>query len=244
MNFQSFGLSVTKGKETKDGYVVMSHGQQYEVVLSNETSRRCNCLLSIDGKQAGLFRLEAQSSMTLERPLHDTGRFTFYKLESKEGHLAALQPGGELGLVQAVFTPEAGPAIQRHNLRRKAEPAFPDDDFDDSDPYSDDENSTSNIVHKWVDRVPESAFSEDDFCDADCFSAEEGMSPSSLTHEAGGTGLTGASGQKFYDAENIELDIDAQVTLTLRLIAHSLEVPRPLTAVRATPIPPPIHKAQ
>jgi hypothetical protein len=106
MQFENFGLTIRGGNEDANGYVVMNHGQQYEVILSNNRPTRCNTALSIDGKEVGVYRIEGRSSITLERPLYDQGHFTFYKQNSVEGQAAHLPLGDVLGLVQAVFTPE------------------------------------------------------------------------------------------------------------------------------------------
>jgi hypothetical protein len=57
--------------------------------------------------------------------------------------------------------------------------------------------------------------------------------------EAGGTGLSGVSEQRFGVAEEMKLDLSKSVVIHLRLVSESTSDPRPLTNY-STPIPPPI----
>ncbi|NJK93380.1 MAG: hypothetical protein HC904_17145, partial [Blastochloris sp.] len=68
---------------------------------------------------------------------------------------------------------------------------------------------------------------------------EEFFDPTGL--RAGGTGLSGESKQTYSDVERIEYDLDAAVTISLRLAAVSLNsaTPRPLKS-NSNRVPPPL----
>lgn len=58
-------------------------------------------------------------------------------------------------------------------------------------------------------------------------------------YNAGGTGLSGESRQKFDSADRITLDPSRERTIHLRLVSKKKDSPRPLTeAPKSTPIPP------
>ncbi|WP_072622502.1 hypothetical protein [Spirulina major] len=107
MEINSFSLTIQPGKETPNGYVELPHNTPYTLHLRNEHRQRCDAKVMIDGKPVGTWRIPAVSLITLERPVNDTGRFTFYAIatpEAQQAGLAAHDPN--LGVVQVVFTPE------------------------------------------------------------------------------------------------------------------------------------------
>lgn len=107
MYLNNFSLRIREGKELENGYVELIHNTQYRIVLENGKSVRCDVYLEIDGKHVGTWRLYPYQSITLERPAHDDGCFTFYQIGTTEASLAGLVKGdSKLGLIKAVFTPE------------------------------------------------------------------------------------------------------------------------------------------
>jgi hypothetical protein len=107
MEINGFSLTIQPGKETPNGYVELPHNTPYSLHLRNEHRQRCDAKVSIDGKPVGTWRIPVASFITLERPVNDAGRFTFYAIatpEAQHAGLAADDPN--LGLVQVVFTPE------------------------------------------------------------------------------------------------------------------------------------------
>jgi len=106
MQFAGYKLMISQGQEDSQGYVALAHGTCYTVMLSNNHSTRCDVTLRIDGKEVGTWRLETYRSIAIERPVNDTGRFTFYQLGTEEARQAGLEAHGDLGLVTATFTPE------------------------------------------------------------------------------------------------------------------------------------------
>lgn len=109
MRFGHFSLLIPEGREVNGGHVEMPHGKVYTLRLGNhEHSRRCDAAVMVDGKEVGCFRLAGGQTMTLERPAHDTGCFTFFRADSAEGQQAGAANVGkdERGLVQVTFRPE------------------------------------------------------------------------------------------------------------------------------------------
>ncbi|CCQ53030.1 hypothetical protein WH8501_06540 [Crocosphaera watsonii WH 8501] len=107
MYLNNFTLRIVEGKELENGYVELIHNTQYRVILGNQKPVRCDAYLEIDGKHLGTWRLHPYYSITLERPAHDDGRFTFYQLGTTEAYSAGLVEGDpKLGLIKAIFTPE------------------------------------------------------------------------------------------------------------------------------------------
>jgi len=108
MWLNDLSLRIPEGREVPGGYVEMKHNTQYTLVLHNHRNVRCDAKVEIDGKHQGDFRINANSTINLERPAHDTGRFTFYKLGSNEANQSKLNKvsRGKLGLVQVTFVPE------------------------------------------------------------------------------------------------------------------------------------------
>lgn len=101
-----FSLAVPPGRHQTSGEVWLAHGAQYSVRLGNHDDRDCDAMIWIDGQRVGIWRVPALSTIDLERPAHDTGRFTFYRLGTPEGEAAALVDGPQLGLVVVTFMPE------------------------------------------------------------------------------------------------------------------------------------------
>ena len=106
MQINNFEVTIHPGTETPEGYVELSHNTQYTLRLSNHWRVRCDAQVEIDGKPVGAWRIPARQAISLERPLHDTGRFTFYKLGTPEATQAQLQANEKLGLIQVTFLPE------------------------------------------------------------------------------------------------------------------------------------------
>ncbi len=78
MNLGNYSVGIPEGVEHANGYVELRHGQTYSIRLSNNDSRRCDTLLSIDGLPMGVFRLRAGFAGIIERPVEDAGKFTFF----------------------------------------------------------------------------------------------------------------------------------------------------------------------
>ncbi len=113
MRINEFEVNIHPGTETTDGYIEMYHNTQYTLALTNHKRVRCDAQVEIDGKPVGAWRIPAGQTIRLERPVHDTGRFTFYKMGTPEAAQAQLQYHNKLGLVQVTFTPEKRRPVYR-----------------------------------------------------------------------------------------------------------------------------------
>lgn len=112
MYLNQFSVNVLGGREVRDGYVEITHGQIYSLRLRNDRSVRCDARVEIDGKDVGTFRLNAHSGFALERPLNDEGHFTAYRPGT-----AGVTSGPDLGLIRVTFTPEKPPV---HHVYRSS----------------------------------------------------------------------------------------------------------------------------
>ena len=106
MRLGNFSVEILKGKELNSGYVAMKHNTKYALRLSNFGDLRCDAEVEIDGKPVGAWRVPSKDSIVIERPVHDTGCFTFYKAETREAKKAELVRSDQLGLITVLFMPE------------------------------------------------------------------------------------------------------------------------------------------
>ncbi len=111
MKLGNFSVEISQGKMLKSGYVAMKHDTKYTVVLSNSGDVRCDAEVEIDGKSVGIWRIQSHDSMVIERPVHDAGCFTFYKIGTREARKAAIVRSDKLGLITVLFKPERKPEI-------------------------------------------------------------------------------------------------------------------------------------
>jgi hypothetical protein len=219
----AYSIRIPGAHEDASGYVELRHGQQYVLVLHNGRQTRCDAHVEIDGKHVGTFRLGARTTLTLERPAHDNGRFTFYRLGSPEARAVQLSANDpNLGLVRVVFTPELiAPATYVYNVW-----TYPNTYQPSPYTYATAGNPDAPIqtLTSGVSEVPVT------------YRTTRGITSGAL-RSAGGTGLSGHSAQHFHDAEVLTLDYSQQTTIHLRLVEVNHEGPRPLTAY-STPVPP------
>jgi hypothetical protein len=112
----AYELCIPQGLPRDTGHVLMSHRQQYTVILRNRSQLLCDAQVAIDGKVVGCWRIPRNGHIELERPVNDTGRFTFYMLGSKEARQSGLTAADAVGLVTVTFMPERPPRpIQTHD---------------------------------------------------------------------------------------------------------------------------------
>lgn len=203
MYLNDFSVRIPEGVETSGGYVEMRHGQVYRLVLHNGRSVRCDARVEIDGKHVGTWRINAYQSITLERPVHDQGRFTFYKLGTPEASQVGLsEHDPNLGLVKVTFTPEAQIIYTVTTSYYTAQP--------------------KGLEPQWQ----------------TTYDSGTSRSYAGQSRSAGGTGLSGHSGQEFTNADYITYDYTQETVIHLRLVAVNGESgPRPLTSF-STPVPP------
>ena len=101
----NFSLGIYGKNEESNGQVVMSHEEEYKIQIKNQSNRRSDVELFVDGSPVGTWRLNPYQTATLERPADVQRRFTFVKKESQEGGLLGGKKS-DLGLITAVCKPE------------------------------------------------------------------------------------------------------------------------------------------
>ncbi len=105
MKLEPYEVKVPEGRES-EGYVYLRHNTQYTLLLTNRACARCDAEVWIDGRVVGAWRVPALETVVVERPAHDTGRFTFYEVGSLEASKAGISESDQLGLLTVVFKPE------------------------------------------------------------------------------------------------------------------------------------------
>lgn len=249
MYLNDFSVRVPGGRESGSGYVELKHGQKYSLVLRNSRNVRCDAKVEIDGQHVGTWRVDANGSISLERPVHDDGRFTFYAVGTREAQQANLNEGSsELGLIKVTFTPELKSTWRTYPYQPYIPPV--------RKPYT----PPTITIATWPNYNSTDAVTGGTSCYTSSPEASSGRkamggtvtancnfvvgergpeSVSFTSHSrAGGTGLSGVSGQTFYDAPSMSYDYAQQTTIHLRLILRKdRQEPRPLTQ-KSNPVPP------
>lgn len=109
----------------------MIHKTHYSLVMRNYGHTRCNARVEIDGKHQGTWRISGKDSISIERPAHDDGIFTFYKLGTAEANAVVLDGDDpNLGLIKVTFTPEKEDEITSEIKRWREEKERYGIDFD------------------------------------------------------------------------------------------------------------------
>lgn len=229
MRVANVNVQIIEGRETDNGHVVIPHGTQYRLKLANyDHFRRSDATVVIDGKEVGAWRLDAGQTIVLERPQHDTGRFTFHEAASTEGQAggAAGVGAADRGLVQVTF-----------RMERRQPPR----------PYGAGGQSVVRSMHLRPASTPTCADIPEYGGGARGQSFQNeiktGCSLEGLTgnEKAGITTLTGQSDQRFHEVAPLDYDPALEVTVSIRLVSGPAV--RPLLAVpRGNPVPAPLNE--
>ena len=204
IELNKFSVHIIGGNQLPGGYVEMSHDSVYKIQLRNGNFRRADAYISIDGKEVGAWRVNANSTIVLERPVDDNGKFTFYEISSYEAEQTGLQniTNFDLGLISVRFELEkAQPQAVR--FARALGRTSVDSTF-----------------------TTTSAESMSLFC---MDFQDSSLYASASSHSAGGTGLSGESNQRFVDVAGLEIDSSWTTTVNIRLVAKKKSI-RPLVA--------------
>ena len=192
MYLNDFSLVIPQGRERPGGYVEIEHGTQYTLRLRNNHGVNCDARVEVDGKEVGVFRIGAHDSIVLERPSHDTGKFTFYKVNSREGKSIGLRKGdSNLGLISVTFTPEKE-RVKIPFYYHVYGPYYSGSATFLSWPYTDD--STADSPRGTV---------TSSYTKGMMPMASEGAERTEIKYDAGGTGLSGESKQDFFSLGTI-----------------------------------------
>ena len=255
MKRESFSMTIPEGTERSDGYVELQHNTQYTLVLANESQRLCAVEVHIDGERTGSWRIPPRSAIQLERPVFDSGRFTFYKSGTPEVSAESMPAEEVAGLIRAQFKPQLIiPATtqlkpDRKNIEADDRP-LPSRLFCSivASPQKEGSDKASAGV--------DDAFSDEALCvdlgESDEMAEMQEKEPPKSNgllqrfvnwlgirseYSPGITALTGHSDQKFRPAKPMLYDERAFVTIHLRLVAVAVRPSRQIS----TPIPPPIR---
>lgn len=199
MILNNFSVQIPEGNENVSGYVEMKHGKQYKIQLRNFHNVDCDAEVSIDGQVIGCFRINAKGSLSLERPVNDNGKFTFYESGTIEANKAQIKSGNSFnGLISVTFTPEKNIRPLQANtisVRRLTH-------YGTGTPFSINTNTTSTTVN------------------LEGFTNLSGdvTYTSSNSYSEGATGLSGNSNQQFQYVEALDYDYSLQTTINLRLV--------------------------
>jgi len=229
--------------ETSENYVVMRHGQQYSLRLSNHHKedghgKPCDVEVYINDEFCGAYRIPSGESIILERPEYSNQRFTAYRIDSEEAKIAKIDHNASMGLIRAVFRPGNKKYVSRI--------------------------SQSSVVDPWsyVSKTPKkpwvrpgiyvyavsdwdtiSIWSENSYSNTTLDAVNLTVSSSCTSHDlvGGGTGLSGQSNQKFNEIDSLDYD-EPSVSIYLRLAFEKDDKSeiRPLKRVYSTAIPNPI----
>lgn len=259
MRHNNFSVRILGGSEMNGGYVEIDHNQNYSIQLRNDHTENCDAEVYIDGNPVGNFRVNAKSSMKIDRPSNEQKKFCFLKSDSKAGKKAGLsKDNSDLGLVKVVFTPErkygkdyVRPLTPMPQWQYDWTVEFPPYEYNSVVGYKYDDHrhtTQSTTTQSTNDGNRRVYFNRSLTCDIDDF-PRTGMQPKGklgnisvyadesykdyVDSRAGGTGLKGKSYQEFEDVPSIRnYDFSLQTAIHLRLILRKKEDPNEVTAIR------------
>lgn len=216
---QNASVRVPEGFEKDGGYVVLRHGQVYTLMLHNGHGLDADATVEIDGKVVGGWRVGARRTITLERPVDDTGRFTFLVKGTPEFASAQLSESDpNLGLVKVTF-----------RFGTHARPLQPMWVYPHRIDWYEYDTQPNTVAPDWTYRPSNTSVT---YRTTVTSNSVESVALASM--KSGGTGLTGQSNQNFHTVAPLSYEMSLETTIYLRLVTDSDNV-RPL---RATAIPP------
>jgi hypothetical protein len=241
--------------ETSENYVVMRHGQQYSLKLSNHhkkdgRGKPCDVEIYIDNEFCGSYRIESGQGITLERPEYSNQRFTAYKIGSEEAEIAKIDNNKSMGLIRAIFRP-GNCKIHYHTISAPSVnpwpyvPKSPEEPWIKPGVYTYAVSDWDTITPTYRDNSHGNYYSYGPHGDVSTSVVASNVDSGSSSYTSrdligGGTGLSGESNQKFNEVDSLDYDEPA-VSIYLRL-AFGKDEPeiRPLKRVYSTVIPNPL----
>lgn len=233
MRVNNFSLLIREGREVDSGHVHIPHGKQFTLTLGNHDNRRCQAVVTMDGKEIGSFQLTAGQRWSIEHPVNDPGKFTAYKAGTEEAVKA-----GEAnisvdmrGLIEVKFTPEK--RVDYLNTLRALTPELQPNYIGGSPPNTPWKRGPVPS-YPYHPGVPGPGIT----CSTD---SNRLLASNSTAVAPAITGLSGHSTQRYTDVPALDLDTDSLVTITLRIVATD-DGPRELKAqpARANAVPAPV----
>jgi hypothetical protein len=228
-----YSVRVPEGTEDASGYVALYHGQRYSLHLGNMHDNPCDATVRIDGKTIGVYRMLAHSTLVIENTVSDHGRFTWFQSGSEESRRAGLpQDSSALGLVSVTFLP--GDVMEARPL-----PPAPPRTGIDREPVSWSDTSTypCSVAGASVPEVNTTSY----WVTPDGQQATLTAASSASGYSAGGTGLSGYSGQRWVSVPPLaRYDYLREFTINLRLVGHGRRQVVGEQRSASTPVPPPV----
>lgn len=266
MRLNNFSLRIIGGSEIPGGYVELEHDKTYSIQLRNDHDVDGDASISIDGNYIGTWRINSKSSVKIERPANEKRKFTFYRLDSKESKKAGLSKSNEnVGLISVLFTvemkqPEINikPLIEEHHHHYyypdsipwikpwpgRYYPWEPTITYGSSGSgYT--SSGSSNVNFAQTDTVENLSGNVQSDNDSEKFENVQNIFCASVSHNAGGTGLSEKSKQEFETVEELT-DIDKNLTTVINLrLVEKIKNDEEIIPIRpiiqhSTPIPPKI----
>jgi hypothetical protein len=110
MKVSNYSVRVLNSKnnpanESSEGYVKLSHGENYTLLLRNSSQDDCVASVKIDGQEVAHVKVPANDKVKLDTSVSSDKKFTFYKLNSEEGDDLELDKVDKknLGLIEVQF---------------------------------------------------------------------------------------------------------------------------------------------
>lgn len=260
MFMNGFSVRIPQGSE-QNGYVLLKHETVYTLKLRNTRDVQCDAQVEIDGHLMGQWRIGPKDSVELEHPVNDDGRFTFYRIDSEEGHSSQLvRSDPNLGLIRVIFTPELVVSNYENEALRQILTVMGDQQrqrgilrqFPGPQPQRVYVGDNIPWNEQFIGGVTNDSITTGDEITWTCQSSGGVQSSGSYNlrgnpqvmfcANAGGTGLSGDSEQE-YDLQDplSSPDLEQQTVIQLRLIERTKHSgPRPLISANSTPYPPPV----
>lgn len=229
-----FRVTVPEAREeNSEGHVVLKHGQNFRLALHNGHKYEGRCIpadveVYVQGEYVGTYRIPAGQTVTLEHPLHDSGKFTAYRNDSSEARQIRLDPNSaDNGLIKVVWKPGNYKIQQwispvtitwqklRYNVPENDN--YWDNYYDDGHQYTItyDYNTTGCTTRS-----------------ASCLSSSTSCCASNSGNlVGGGVGLSGHSNQHFTETDALDY-VEGETTIYLRIAFREEDnTPRPIKPV-------------
>lgn len=157
-NTNQYSVHISGGNHKSNRYVEMKHGQQYSVVMTNNTLTRCQASLTIDGHHIRDFLINGHTTINIDRPVHSHKRFTFYRTDTgfPSSFQTGIIPGNHNnGVVEVSFTPEKGKidVYKYHRTAMNSSSIFEDSCMESNSSYSEGGTALSGHSHQHFDYV-------------------------------------------------------------------------------------------
>jgi len=198
-------------------YITLDHNSEYKIELCNYNNVKADANIKVDGRNVGKFRINANSSIIIERPVSIDKKFTFLRENSRKANRANIEIGRDKnGLIEVIFYPEKS-AQECMNLERI--------------PYTNDKGYNFNnrhlidvIRHIGVNNVSSSLKNATHDISPNLGRLNENImlyNNSFSDFASGATALGSSSHQRFKNAKHIDVDKSNITIIKLRLIANN-----------------------